>query len=316
MIDHDQFLPEYSHVRYPTIKFSDDAINDRLGEKINRIFYETAMLNYDEELGQHINAEYACYYDIANADEDYISILYYSTDGAGGSVNNRCYAVTVSLADGSEVSLTDLMSMDEIAQRLADYRGTIHTVHGYSIDVWLESKEEFIEEWKKDERSPLHGWYLYEGRIGFLFGYPGEAMQIFYLSSQASLTISDVCKYQLQRTSQMEYVVEAYKTEKGKKGSPQMPPHHRQMSFLQVFRQKVWISFFLQKQLFFWLRTALHIIIHRAIPNFLSSKSSVFFLQNSFYRLFSYQPLNILCKVSTILFDVIWWYSAIFWTVI
>ena len=45
VIDHDQFLPEYSHVRYPTIKFSDDTINDRLGEKINRIFYETAMLN-------------------------------------------------------------------------------------------------------------------------------------------------------------------------------------------------------------------------------------------------------------------------------
>ncbi len=172
VIDHDQFLPEYSHVRYPTIKFSDDAINDRLGEKINRIFYETAMLNYDEKLGQQINAEYACHYDIANADEDYISILYYSTDGAGGSVNNRCYAVTVSLADGSEVSLTDLMSKDEIAQRLADYRGTIHTVYGYSIDVWLENKEEFIEKWLEDERSPLHGWYLYEGRIGFFFWYP------------------------------------------------------------------------------------------------------------------------------------------------
>ncbi len=128
VIDHDQFLPEYSVVDYSTIKFSDDAINDRLGEKINRIFYETAMLNYDEELGQQINAEYACYYDIANADEDYISIFYHSTAGAGGGVDNRCYAVTV------------------------------------------------------------------------------------------SLTISDVCKYQLQRTSQMEYVIEASKTEKVKKG--------------------------------------------------------------------------------------------------
>lgn len=58
VIDHDQFLPEYSVVNYPTIKFSDDTTNDRLGEKINRIFYETAMLNYDEELGQETNAEY------------------------------------------------------------------------------------------------------------------------------------------------------------------------------------------------------------------------------------------------------------------
>ncbi len=105
VIDHDQFLPEYSHVRYPTIKFSDDAVNDRLGEKINRIFYETAMLNYDEELGQHINAEYSCHYDIANADEDYISILYYSTEGAAGSISNRCYAVTVSLDDGVKCRL-------------------------------------------------------------------------------------------------------------------------------------------------------------------------------------------------------------------
>ena len=47
-----------SDVNYITIKFSDDTTNDRLGEKINRIFYETAMLNYDEELGQEINAEY------------------------------------------------------------------------------------------------------------------------------------------------------------------------------------------------------------------------------------------------------------------
>jgi len=172
VIDHDQFLPEYSHVRYPTIKFSDEAINDRLGEKINRIFYETAMLNYDEELGQHINAEYSCYYDIANADEDYISIFYHSTDGAAGSINNRCYAVTVSLADGNEVSLADFMDMDEIAHRLADYRGTIYMEQGYSIDIWLENKEEFIEEWLGDERSPLHGWYLYEGRIGFFFWYP------------------------------------------------------------------------------------------------------------------------------------------------
>ncbi len=179
VIDHDQFLPEYSVVDYPTIKFSDDAINDRLGEKINRIFYETAMLNYDEELGQQINAEYACYYDIANADEDYISIFYHSTAGAGGGVDNRCYAVTVSLADGSEVSLTDLMSMDEIAHRLADYRGTIYMEPGYSIDIWLENKEEFIEKWLGDERSPLHGWYLYEGRIGFFFWYPrGSHMNI------------------------------------------------------------------------------------------------------------------------------------------
>lgn len=172
VIDHDEFLPEYSHVRYPTIKFSDEAINDRLGEKINRIFYETAMLNYDEELGQQVNAEYSCHYGIANADEDYISILYYSTAGAGGSFGNRCYAVTVSLDDGSEVSLADFMDMDEIAHRLADYRGTIYMEQEYSIDIWLENKEEFIEEWLGDERSPLYGWYLYEGRIGFFFWYP------------------------------------------------------------------------------------------------------------------------------------------------
>ena len=172
VIDHDQFLPEYSVVKYPVIKFSDEAINDRLGEKINRIFYETAMLNYDEELGQEINAEYASYYGIANADEEYISIFYESTIGAGGHNSNICYGVTVSLADGNEVSLADFMEMDEIAHRLADYRGTIYMEQGYSIDIWLENKEEFIEEWLKDERSPLHGWYLYEGRIGFLFWYP------------------------------------------------------------------------------------------------------------------------------------------------
>lgn len=171
VIDHDQFLPEYSVVKYPTIKFSDDATNDRLGEKINRIFYETAMLNYDEELGQKINAEYACYYYIANADDDYISIYYCSTHGAGGGVSNIEYAVTVSLADGSEVSLADFMEMDEIAHRLAAYRGTIYTREN-SIDIWLENKEEFMEEWLEDERSSLHGWYLYEGRTGFIFWAP------------------------------------------------------------------------------------------------------------------------------------------------
>lgn len=171
VIDHDQFLPEYSVVNYPTIKFSDDVTNDRLGEKINRIFYETAMLNYDEELGKQINAEYACYYYIANADDDYISIFYCSTHGARGGVNNIDYAVTVSLADGNEVSLADFMEMDEIVHRLADYRGTIYTREN-SIDIWLENKDEFMEEWLEDESSSLHGWYLYKGRIGFIFGAP------------------------------------------------------------------------------------------------------------------------------------------------
>lgn len=171
VIDHDQFLPEYSVVEYPNIKFSDDATNDRLAEKINRIFYETAMLNYDEELGQQINAEYACYYYIANADDDYVSIFYCSTHGAGGGVNNIDYAVTVSLADGNEVSLADLMDMDKIARRLADYRGTIYTRED-NIDIWLENREEFIEEWLEDESSSLHGWYLYEGRTGFIFWAP------------------------------------------------------------------------------------------------------------------------------------------------
>ena len=181
VIDHDQFLPEYSVVDYPIIKFSDEAINDRLGEKINRIFYETAMLNYDEELGQEINAEYACYYRIANADEEYISIFYESTRGAGGGVTNSCFGVTVSLADGNEVSLADFMEMDKIAHRLAGYRGTIYMEQGYSIDIWLENKEELIEEWLGDERSPLHGWYLYEGRIGFFFRFGQNNQEHFYM---------------------------------------------------------------------------------------------------------------------------------------
>ncbi len=180
VIDHDHFLPEYSSVKYPNIKFSDKAINDRLGEKINRIFYETAMLNYDEKLGQEINAEYSCYYDIANADENYISIFYHSTTGFGGGVDNRCYAVTVSLADGNEVSLADFIGIDEIEHRLTDYRGTVYMELGYSIDIWLENKEKFIEKWLGDERSPLHGWYLYKGRIGFFFWYPqGSDANIF-----------------------------------------------------------------------------------------------------------------------------------------
>ncbi len=48
----------------------------------------------------------------------------------------------------------------------------IYMAQGYSIDMWLENKEEFIEKWLEDDRSPLHGWYLYEGRIGFSFWYP------------------------------------------------------------------------------------------------------------------------------------------------
>lgn len=127
------------------------------------------MLNYDEELGQEINAEYACYYGIANADEEYISIFYESTIGAGGGHYNSSYAVTVSLADGNEVSLADFMDIDEIGHRLSDYRGTVYVDWEGYIDLWLENKEKLIEEWLGDERSPLHGWYLYEGRIGFFF---------------------------------------------------------------------------------------------------------------------------------------------------
>lgn len=181
VIDHDQFLPEYSVVDYPNIKFSDEAINDRLGEKINRIFYETAMLNYDEELGQEINAEYACYYYIANADEEYISIIFDSTFGAGGGHTNSYFAVTVSLVDGNEVSLADFMDIDEIGHRLSDYRGTVYvTWEGY-IDLWLENKEKLIEEWLGDERSPLHGWYLYEGRIGFFFRFGQNNQANFFM---------------------------------------------------------------------------------------------------------------------------------------
>lgn len=189
VIDHDQFLPEYSVVKYPVIKFSDEAINDRLGEKINRIFYETAMLNYDEELGQEINAEYACYYRIANADEEYISIFYESTIGAGGGHTNSCYAVTVSLADGNEVSLADFMDIDEIGHRLSDYSGTFYVDWEGYIDLWLENKEEFIEEWLEDERSPLHGWYLYEGRIGFFFMYNQNNQEHFFMEFSGIIDI-------------------------------------------------------------------------------------------------------------------------------
>lgn len=181
VIDHDQFLPEYSVVNYPIIKFSDEVINDRLGENINRIFYETAMLNYDEELGQEINAEYACYYGIANADEEYISIFYESTIGAGGGHSNSSYAVTVSLADGNEVSLADFMDIDEIGHRLSDYRGTVYVNWEGYIDLWLENKEKLIEEWLGDERSPLHGWYLYEGRIGFFFRFNQNNQEHFFM---------------------------------------------------------------------------------------------------------------------------------------
>ena len=171
VIDHDHFLPEYSTVDYPIIKFSDDETNDRLGEKINRLFYETAMLHYDEELGQEINAEYACNYVIANADDDSVSILYCSTQGAGGGAGNQEYAVTVSLADGSVVSLADLGRADDMLRRLENYSGTIY----YSYcepDIWTEDKEKFVREWQEDEHSLTHGWYLHDGRIGFIFWYP------------------------------------------------------------------------------------------------------------------------------------------------
>ena len=178
VIDHDHFLPEYSTVEYPTIKFSDEATNDRLGEKINRIFRETAMLNYDVQLEQEINAFYACQYRIANADEDYISIFYWSTDGAGTGLDNIYFAVTVSLDDGDKVSLADFESADNIMHRLGNYRGTIYfggTIYSdYDNDpnIWMENKEEFVTEWLEDEKSPLHGWYLRDGRIGFFFVYP------------------------------------------------------------------------------------------------------------------------------------------------
>ena len=171
VIDHDHFLPEYSVVDYPIIKFSDDITNDRLGEKINRIFYETAMLHYDEELGQEINAAYACDYAIANAEDNSISILYCSTHGAGGGVDNQEYAVTVSLADGSVVSLADLGRADDMMRRLENYNGTIY-YSDCEPDIWTENKEEFVTEWQKDDHSLLHGWYLHDGRLGFIFWYP------------------------------------------------------------------------------------------------------------------------------------------------
>ena len=129
------------------------------------------MLHYDEKLGQKINAAYACNYAIANADEDSVSILYCSTQGAGGGVGNQNYAVTVSLADGSVVSLADLECADDMLRRLENYSGTIY----YSYcepDIWTEDKEKFVTEWQKDEHSLLHGWYLHDGRLGFIFWYP------------------------------------------------------------------------------------------------------------------------------------------------
>ncbi len=167
----DNFL-EYSVVNYPRIEFADEEVNKKSSEKINQLFYEIAMLNYNDKLEQEINAFYSCDYFIAYADEDYISIYFVESISAGMSRVTTCEeAVTVSLETGDKVSLDSFGNIDIIMKHVNNYKGTIYTDAIFEVEDWEENKSKFIELWKKDEFSNYYSYYLYDGRIGFLFDY-------------------------------------------------------------------------------------------------------------------------------------------------
>jgi len=110
----DNFL-ESSTVNYPRIEFSDETI----GEKINQLFYEMAMLHYDEELENEVNAFYSCDFFITFADEEYICIYFVESISAGmSSVTTYEDAVTVSLNTGDKVPLENFEDIDTIMKKI------------------------------------------------------------------------------------------------------------------------------------------------------------------------------------------------------
>lgn len=161
---------DISDVDYPVIEFRDEAANKEVGDKINNLLYDMAMYHYDQDLEQEVNAFYACQYFITVADENYICIYYIEYLGSG--MGRAVYledAVTISLETGEAVSLGEFVDTDNIMERVKNYTGTIYTDTG--IEQWIENKEKFTEEWKQREDAFYHGYYLYNGRIGFFFDY-------------------------------------------------------------------------------------------------------------------------------------------------
>ena len=161
---------DISDVDYPVIEIWDEAVNKEVGGKINNLLYDMAMYHYDQDLEQEVNAFYACQYFITAADENYICIYYIEYIGSG--MGRPVYiedAVTISLKTGDAVPLGEFVDTDNIMERVKNYTGTIYTDTG--IEQWIENKEKFTEEWKKREDAFYHGYYLYNGRIGFFFDY-------------------------------------------------------------------------------------------------------------------------------------------------
>lgn len=161
---------DISDVDYPVIEFQDEAANKEVGDKINALLYDMAMYHYDQDLEQEVNAFYACQYFVTAADENYICIYYIEYIGSG--MGRPVYledAVTISLKTGDVVPLGEFVDTDNIMERVKNYTGTIYTDTG--IEQWIENKEQFTEEWRQREDAFYHGYYLYNGRIGFFFDY-------------------------------------------------------------------------------------------------------------------------------------------------
>ena len=159
---------EYSIVNYPRIEFSDEAI----GEKINQLFYEMAMLHYDKELENEINAFYSCDFFITFANEDYVSIYFVESISAGmSSMTTYEDAITISLKTGDKVSLENFENIDTIMKKVDNYKGTIYTDVFFSVEDWEKNKRELMEQWEENEDSNYYGYYLYDGRLGILFDY-------------------------------------------------------------------------------------------------------------------------------------------------
>ena len=169
--DQDNFL-EYSIVNYPEIEFVDETADVKLGEKINRLFYETAMLNYDEALEQEVNAVYSCDYFIAFADANYICIYFMESISSGmGRAINFENAITISLKTGDKVSLESFGDINTIMKKVDNYKGTIYTDSVFEVEDWERNKRAFIEQWEKNNSPHYYDYYLYDGRVGILFDY-------------------------------------------------------------------------------------------------------------------------------------------------
>lgn len=167
----DNFL-DYSIVNYPSIQLMDEKINIELGQEMNRLLFDLAMLHYDEELESAVNAFYACDYYILAADKNYICIYYMESIGAGaGRPSNFEDAVTISLKTEKKVSLDDLGNRNKILKNIRNYNGVIYADRPFEKEEWLKNRDKFIKEWKENKNASYYGYYLYKGRLGLLFNY-------------------------------------------------------------------------------------------------------------------------------------------------